>query len=69
MVVKVMWLENIDGCFVLIFFRILSDNHIAKLERRSLETLVHLHELKMNGNRISQLPTGIFTKLKKLKKL
>lgn len=56
------------GIFALIF-RILNDNHIEKLDRRSFETLVHLHELKMNGNRIAHLPTGIFTKLKKVKKL
>lgn len=52
-----------------LFDRFLNNNQIMKLDRRAFEPLVHLNELKANKNRISQLPTGLFTKLKKLKKL
>lgn len=40
-----------------------------KLDRRAFEPLIDLIELKANKNRITQLPTGLFTKMKKLKKL
>lgn len=49
--------------------RNLNNNQIEHLDRRGFETLVRMTELKINNNRIGQLPTGLFTKLKKLKKL
>lgn len=49
--------------------RNLNNNQIEKLDRRAFETLVLLVDLKINNNRITQLPTGLFTKLKKLKRL
>lgn len=51
------------------FDRFLNNNQIVKLDRRAFEPLIQLAELKANKNRIGQLPTGLFTKLKKLKKL
>lgn len=54
---------------VLIARRNLNNNQINRLDRRSFETLVQLNELKLNQNRVHMIPTGLFTNLKKLKKL
>lgn len=39
------------------------------MDRRSLEALTQLNELKLNHNKISAIPIGLFANLKKLKKL
>lgn len=69
---RLYWLWHVSSILIRIDFlfdRFLNNNQITKLDRRAFEPLVHLIELKANKNRIGQLPTGLFTKLKKLKKL